>query len=82
MRYRASTEITAQTAGRKTPKTLILGGVIRDPAAGMDAVTSFIDSLRTDPVVSRGFSSIRLGNLEGSGSSRFRVICETVEDDS
>ena len=69
------TELTGQTKGRGRDTSLELLGVIRTGGADMQPVTVFIDSLRGDPWMGADFPFVRLGNLEGGGSTRFQVLC-------
>jgi hypothetical protein len=44
----------------------------------MEPVTRFVESLRSERSLADDFPVIKLGVLEGVGSSRFQIRCEGV----
>lgn len=72
------TEMSAQVGEKGRPTRLELSGTVRAGGGQMEPVSGFLESLRNDPSVADDFPVIKLGTLEGGGSSRFEIVCEAA----
>lgn len=72
------TEVTAQMGEKGRPTRFELSGSVRPGASEMGPVTLFLESLRNERSLADDFPVIKLGVLEGVGSSRFQIRCEGV----
>jgi hypothetical protein len=72
------TEVTAQTGEKGRPTRLEITGSIRSEGGGMEPVSRFLESLRSDPFLADDFPVIKLGTIEGEGAGRFQILCESV----
>jgi hypothetical protein len=72
------TEITAQMGEKGRPTRFELAGTVRPGASEMEPVTLFVESLRNERSLADDFPVIKLGTLEGGGSSRFQIHCEAA----
>jgi hypothetical protein len=74
-------ELSAQAADKRSPQRLELSGIVRE-GSQTEAVSAFIDSLRSAPAIIGDFSEITLERMEGGGTGSFVVVCEPRKADS
>ena len=75
-------QVVGQVAQKNGPARLSISGVAEGVNNEMDAVTSFMKTLRTSSSIAGDFPNVRLETIEGNRSGRFRVVCNSQGQES